>query len=316
MSQKNFVESKNAAFLAQMKARREQGIPSGIPTKFATAPGMTAEKQELEWLQEQLDLARKSEVEIDSLYEVPGRRRTLTESQFLELKNNLSTNPLVTAITIRKRAEGGFEIISGHNRVAAYKELGHKTIKAIVIDGDEYQSTLNAFYANLIQPSLPDFEKYLGFKKIHETTGKTQKEMALEAGIDPSLVTLLFSFSDLPEKALDIIKTSPEIIGASAASSLAKLTKQGKATEVEKAIELLYLGKINQAAAIRLASKGQEEKQINKPKSTKILNGKALFAEMIGYGPSLRINFKTEDDRRKMEKLFEKVIKDSFGKDD
>lgn len=315
MNQKSFVESKNAAFLAQMKARREQGIPSGIPTKFATAPGMTAEKQELEWLQEQLDLARKSEIDIDSLHEVPGRRRMLSDSQFLELKNNLSINPLVTAITVRKKEEGGFEIVSGHNRVAAYKELGYKTIKAIIIDGDEYQSTLNAFYANLIQPSLPDFEKYLGFKKIQEKTGKTQKEMALEAGIDPSLVTLLFSFSDLSEKALNIIKTAPQKIGASAAATFAKLTKQGKREEVENAIEQLYSGKLNQAAAIRFASKCHEEKQSNKPRTKKILNGRNVFAELIVYGTSLRINFKSEDDREKMEKLFEKVIRDSINND-
>lgn len=312
MSQKSFVESKNAAFLAQMKARREQGIPSGIPTKFATAPGMTAEKQELEWLQEQLDLARKSEIEIDSLYEVPGRRRMLSDSQFQELKNNLSTNPLVTAITIRKRDQGGFEIISGHNRVAVYKELGYKTIKAIIIDSDEYQSTLNAFYANLIQPSLPDFEKYLGFKKIHESTGKTQKEMAVEAGIDPSLVTLLFSFSDLSENAINIIKTAPHKIGASAAASFAKLTKQGKSEEVENAIAQLYSGKLNQAAAIRLASKRDETNQNDKPRPKKILNGKIVFAELIGYGTSLRINFKSAEEREKMEQLFEKVITDSL----
>ena len=83
MSKKEYAESKNAAFLAGLKARREEGsVRTGDPAEFATAPGRTAERQEREWLQEQLTLARKSEIELDLLREAKGRRRALTPNQF------------------------------------------------------------------------------------------------------------------------------------------------------------------------------------------------------------------------------------------
>lgn len=309
MSQKAFTESKNAAFLAQMKARREQGISSGEPKEFSTAPGITAERQEREWLQEQLTLARKSEVQLDLLHEVPGRRRMLTETQFLELKNNLSKNPLVSAITVRKREKGGFEIVSGHNRVAAYRELGYTTIKAVVIDGDEHQSNLNAFYANLIQPNLPDFEKFIGFKKIQEFTGKTQKEMAIEAGVAPPLVNLWFSFADIPDEAIEIIKNHPEKIGATAASVFAKLSKAGRKEQVIEAIKLLCSGKLTQSAATKLASKDISKKEAKEVNSKKILSGRNIFAEMRGVNLGLTIRFANEDIRKKVEPLIEELMR-------
>ena len=309
MSQKAFTESKNAAFLAQMKARREQGVSSGEPKEFSTAPGITAERQEREWLQEQLTLARKSEIQLELLHEVPGRRRMLTEAQFLELKNNLSQNQLVSAITVRKRENSGFEIVSGHNRVAAYRELGYTTIKAIIIDGDEHQSDLNAFYANLIQPSLPDFEKFLGFKKIQETTGKTQKEMALEAGVAPPLVNLWFSFSDIPDEAIEIIKNHPEKIGATAASAFAKLAKAGKNEQVIEAIKLLCDGKLTQSAATKLASQNTTKKEPKDIHSKKILSGRHIFAEMRGVNLGLTIRFTSEEVRKKAEPLIEEVMR-------
>src|SRR6478609_7953555 len=75
-------------------------------------------------------LAEKAalEVSLDSLVEVNGRRRKLTQEQFQELKNNLAQHALATPILVRALPDGRFEIVAGHNRVAAYRELGRSTI--------------------------------------------------------------------------------------------------------------------------------------------------------------------------------------------
>ena len=274
MSKKEYAESKNAAFLAGLKARREEGnVRTGDPAEFATAPGRTAERQEREWLQEQLALARKSEIDLDLLHEARGRKRVLTAEQFDELKVNIRQHGLISAITVRTKEKGGFEIVSGHNRVAVIRELGMKTIKAVVVDSDEAQANLNAFYANLIQPSLPDFEKYLGFKRIEEVTGKPRKEMAKDAGVDPSLVTLWFSFADLSDDAIELVATNPEKLGATAATALAKLTKAGKGAQVVDAIRALVNGEINQNEAVRIASKSTPKAVTPAVKPKRILRG-------------------------------------------
>ena len=309
MSKKEYAESKNAAFLAGLKARREEGnVRTGDPEEFATAPGRTAERQEREWLQEQLALARKSEIGLELLHEVAGRRRILSPTQFDELRENICRHGLISAITVRSKEQGGFEIVSGHNRVAVFRELGLKTIKAVIIDSDEAQANLNAFYANLIQPSLPDFEKYQGFKRIEEVTGKTRKMMAQDAGVDPSLVTLWFGFADLPEAAIDLVRQDPAKLGAAAATALAKLCKAGKSDKVVEAIRMLVETDVSQAYAVRLAGKTDRKPGPAMPKPTRVLTGKRLYAELRSSGTTLKITFASTEERERVEALVHRLV--------
>jgi ParB family chromosome partitioning protein len=316
MSKKEYAESKNAAFLAGLKARREEGtVRTGDPAEFATAPGRTAERQERQWLEEQLALARKSEIGLELLHEAKSRKRVLTPQQFNELRENIRLHGMISAITVRTQEQGGFEIVSGHNRVAAARELGHKTIKAVVIDSDEAQANLNAFYANLIQPSLPDFEKYEGFKRIEEVTQKPRKEMAKDAGVDPSMVTLWLSFGDLPEEAIALVKSKPGKLGAAAAAALAKLTKAGKGVMVVEAVRLLIEGNISQIDAVRAASKVASKAGSPAPKPVRILSGKRLYAEMRGTAATLRITFTSQEERARVEALIQKLVVEQSKKD-
>lgn len=309
MSKKEYAATKNAAFLAGVKARREEGgLRSEGPGEFATAPGRTAERQEREWLQEQLALARDSAIELGLLHEVAGRKRHLSPEQFGELKDNIARHGLISAITVRTREQGGFEIVSGHNRVAALRELGEKTVKAIVVDGDEARATLHAFYANLIQPSLPDFEKFLGFQNIEDVTKKSRKEMAEDAGVAPSMVTLWFSFADLPPEAIEMIRTAPEKLGATAASALSKLTRLGRGDQVTHAVKELIEGKITQAQAIVAATRDDGKKPVKAKKARRIMRGKEVYAEISSGAATLRITFLSETERSRVELLINALL--------
>lgn len=309
MSKKEYAESKNAAFLAGLKARREEGsVRTGDPVEFATAPGRTAERQEREWLLEQLALARKSEIGLELLHEAAGRKRALTTEHFEELRANIERHGLISAITVRTKEQGGFEIVSGHNRVAVFRALGLKTIKAVVIDSDEAQANLNAFYANLIQPSLPDFEKFLGFKRIEDVTGKTRKQMAEDAGVAASSVTLWFGFADLPDEALQLVAASPEALGATAASQLGKLTRAGQRAQVIDAVRALVEGRISQAEAVRQAKKQQPPQSRPVSAVQKILRGKNVYAEVQGSASVLKITFTSAAERQRVEKLVQDLI--------
>ena len=212
---------------------------------------------------------------------------------------------------MRKSAENTYEIISGHNRVAAYRELGKEKIAAILLqEEDDSIVEASALYANLFQPDLSDYEKYLGFKKLLETTGKTQKQLALDAGVDEKSVSRWLSFGNLKEEALAIIETNPQKIGGRAVMTLASLTLEGKEKEVLHAIKAIIEGRVTQDAGVKLALQKniEESTSLKKSESINIRMGKKIFCKMIPNKNTLRLNFQTEEQRMAVEEALKVVL--------
>lgn len=312
--------------LRDLKSKSDQAlasIPAGAGVGQAragrpiTAPGATAfmqptidalndrakaaEAKTLE-LEQRLE-QQPTEVSLDRLVEVGSRKRRLSEQQFEELRANLEKNPLVHPIAVRRRADGQFEVVSGHNRVAAYRALGRNTISVVVVDIEESRLDRSAFYANLLQPSLPDYEKYLGFKRERERSGATQKALAREAGISDAIVSMLFAFEDLPAAAIGSLESRPDVLGMNAAAELARLSREGRTEAVTEAVKLLVEGRLTQKEAIAFASRRDVPVQ---PKSgtavpIKIKSGRSDFCQYVAKGTTLRIDFKTEAMRAEAE---------------
>ena len=161
---------------------RERSEPA--TPKIKTSPGMFLDTQHRAVKAEaEIAVLKNRQVRIADLNIVEGRKRQLSEQEFSELKTNLAAFPLITPITIRALPKGGYELVSGHNRVEAYKQLGRTDIDANVIELQDEQVLPAAFYSNLLSPALPDYEKYLGFKQLQRETGKTQAELAKESGV-------------------------------------------------------------------------------------------------------------------------------------
>jgi ParB family chromosome partitioning protein len=297
------IYDKLGAKTAGIKARSVEK-PADKPPR--TAPGMflnaaqriDAAESRVEELEARLKDAEANggsrEIVLDDLHEVSTRRRRLSSGEYIELKENLRNNPLVQAITVRPRAEGGFEIVSGHNRVAIYRELGRSTILATVQAMDEERADLGGFYANLLHPSLPDFEKYLGFKRRQERTGKTQKELAEEAGLPVQTLSDLFSFEKLPPEVRDMLDQRPHLLGSSAAGKLAQAAGAGRGQAVIEAVQKLATEEnFTQAQAVAHANKIVSAPKA-KPQASVIRNGKKTFCKIEARGSKLVIDFTEE----------------------
>lgn len=106
-------------------------------------------------LEAQLEERAALEVPLDALVEVHGRRRKLTSEQFQELKSNLAQHALATPILVRALAGDRYEIVAGHNRVAAYRELGRSTIRANVASIEEGRSSSQRSFPTCFRRLLP-----------------------------------------------------------------------------------------------------------------------------------------------------------------
>lgn len=255
----------------------EKKVEDLAPVVPRTAPGKIMHThQQLARAEEELEVFRNNnKVKIADLHEVPGRKRNLTKTAFEELKLNLANNPLAHSIVVRPRKQGGFEIIAGHNRVQAYRELGFKEIQADIRDFDDNSVFEAAFYSNLFNSPLSDFEKYLGFREIQETTKETHGEMAKRAGVSREQITKIFAFERFTPAAKELLEKHPHVLGSNAAQRMTSANE----SRVLPALQKLIAGECTEAQAVSLALAGSEAKPA-KAEPIVIRSGKRTFAEI------------------------------------
>jgi ParB family chromosome partitioning protein len=292
-------------------------VPRTAPGQLMDLQGKYAHaKDRIKELEALLAQGRSLEIPLDELHAVPGRRRKLTEEQFSELVENLRNNPLVQAITVRPRAAGGFEIVSGHNRVEAYRLLGRETITAVGLETADDLVELSAFYANLLQPSLPDYEKYLGFKRRQQQTGKSQAELAVEAGIPATTVSDLFSFDKLPPEALAHLSAAPQILGSKAATRLAQATESGNGALVIEAVQMLAKdSRFTQSQAVAHATRARSAETPARPQARVIKNGKQTFCRIQARGNRVVLEFAAslgEQETAEWARQFEQYVREKM----
>jgi ParB family chromosome partitioning protein len=318
MEQSMSIYDKLGAKTAGIKARTIEKATEKSPR---TAPGMflsatqrmdeaEARVEELEAKLREAEAMGGREIALDAIHEAPGRRRKLTERQYSELKENLRNNSLVTPVTLRKRQAGGYEIVSGNNRVAVYRELGRSHILAVVLDSDENQAEINAFYANLLQSDLTDFEKFLGFRRILEKhPTQTHAQVAEGAGVSRSFVSQLMAFEDLPEEVLGILAERPELIGANAAQDFAALAKKGRSEQVLKAVRRIANGEIDQGKAVKEAASDPATKlAAAKTEPVRIRIGRSTYCDMRRANNVLRLQFQSAEEASAVQDAIEEML--------
>lgn len=244
-------------------------------------------------LETQLEERAALEVPLDALVEIDGRRRKLTAEQFQELKSNLAQHALATPILVRALPDARYEIVAGHNRVAAYRELGRATIRANVASIEEGEIEFAAFFSNLLSPSLTDFEKYWNFKRLQELSGLTRTEISESAGLSKSHVTRIFSFDALPDAAKVALAERPERLGSNAAQKLAALTEAGKAEKVIEAVRRLVDDEaFTQDKAVSFAA---EKPRVATPSATVVRTGRRKVCEVSTRNGVVGVRFFEKD---------------------
>jgi ParB family chromosome partitioning protein len=281
-------------------------------TDFRSGPGRTMfAHQELAKTQELLKAVKAGKVKIADLHEVPGRKRTLTKLAFEELKANLANNPLAHAIVVRTRKEGGFEIVAGHNRVQAYRELGRLEIEADIREFEDEKVFEAAFYSNLFNSPLSDFEKYLGFKEIQEATHETQEAMAKRAGVKQPAIAKIFSFDRFTPAAKKLLEQNPHVLGSNAAQRLVN----AKEDKVLPALEKLIAKQCTEEQAVSMAL----AEKLGKPKTTKpnetvIRRGAKTFATIKQTKTLISITFKDESNVPSLLEKIQEMVEEAAKK--
>jgi ParB family chromosome partitioning protein len=119
----------------------------------------------------------------------PNQPRVIFDDYELsQLAVSIQQNGLLQPITVRKKDDVGFEVISGERRLRASKLIGMEHIPCIVINSSEAQSAVLAILENIQRSDLNYIEEALSIKTLIERFGITQEDCAVKLGVAQSTV--------------------------------------------------------------------------------------------------------------------------------
>ena len=301
----------------EVKPRDPNTAPQTSPAKL-----MEFNDAALEWKARVDDLTQKLEeagkgatrmFPLDRLHKKEGRQKTLSPEDADKLRENLRFNKLDSPITVVRREDGDWRIVSGNNRVDMYRELGRTEIEGVEKDYDEIEEDKQAFFSNLLHDSLTAFGKYQGFKTLIDNHGYTQDEIAKFSGYVASEISRIMSFAKLPDEAIEIIKQNPSSVGANTVAEIASIINGGKKERALDALRDIVSGKSEQGAAVEKAKKPES---ITAAKSSvdvneyKIKKGKASYADIRAVDKTIRISLKDSANRSILAEKIYALIKE------
>lgn len=194
---------------------------SGIPKRRALGRGLeelfNSEILDYSSVEEKIvNETPKDEITMIDLAELrsnPYQPRKIFDEQALEeLANSIKEHGVFQPIIV-KRSIKGYEIIAGERRVKASLMAGLTQIPAIVRDFNDTQMMEIALLENLQRENLTAIEEATAYKKLQETLGLTQEELAKRLGKSRSHITNMLGLLTLPDTIQEDISAKKITMG-------------------------------------------------------------------------------------------------------
>ena len=101
-----------------------------------------------------------TEVPLSELHPFVGHPFEVRDDEDMQkLVDSIRENGVLTNLTVRRRAEGGYEIISGHRRFHAAQRAGLDSVKVQVRDIDDDQAIIDMVDSNIQRDHISPMEK-------------------------------------------------------------------------------------------------------------------------------------------------------------
>ena len=118
-----------------------------------------------------------------------------------ELAQSIRTFGLIQPITVRKKADGHYQIISGERRFRACSMTGMDLIPAYVREADDQGMLEMAIVENVQRSDLDPIEVALSYRRLIEECDLTQEQMASRVGKSRVSVTNYLRLLRLPARS-------------------------------------------------------------------------------------------------------------------
>ena len=181
------------------------------------------------------------EVELGAIHNNPFQPRiTFNEAEIDGLAESIQSQGLLQPILLRKRAAGGYEIISGERRFRAMKKLGFDKAPAIVRPATTDREMLEmAIVENIQRADLNGIEEAVAYQKLLLECGLSHEDLSRRMGKSRSAVTNILRLLKLPTEVQDMVRSGA--ISAGHARAILSIDDPVKQKELAERIVLQKL---------------------------------------------------------------------------
>ncbi len=129
-------------------------------------------------------------------------RKVFDPAAMAELTESIRTYGVLQPLTVRKIADGSFELVAGERRLRASRAAGLDKVPCILVNVSEQDSGLLALVENLQRQDLDFIEEAEGLRTLIRTYGMSQEEASRCIGLSQSAVA----------NKLRLLRLSPELL--------------------------------------------------------------------------------------------------------
>lgn len=159
-------------------------------------------------------MSEMAEVAISSIEPNPLQPRTAFDEEALqELASSIAQLGVIQPITLRRRADGKYTIISGERRWRASQIAGLERLPAYIREVDDENLHAMALVENIQRQDLNAIEIALGMQRLVEECGLTQEAMADKVGKKRSTVSNYLRLLSLPSEVQLALKEGMITVG-------------------------------------------------------------------------------------------------------
>jgi ParB family chromosome partitioning protein len=246
---------------------------------------------------------------IDKIVASPYQVRQITQQTLEDLMESIrDTGGLITPIVVRPLGDG-YELIAGHTRYSACKQLGYNEIPAVVRPMADAEAARALAADNLTRKDLADFEI---FKQLNTLFAagflKSNSEASRLLGRTRQDIIRYQAYGQLPPEVIELLDAQPDLIGAAAAKNMLDFLPSRTDCVIE-ACRRLASGRLkNQSAALSWIEQQYREKPIRNEQ--RVLDKAGATVGKIVWGESgLKLVGKTLD-LAKVEAAIKKSLQD------
>lgn len=163
---------------------------------------------------EPVDTSDILRIPVEMIEPNPFQPRLSFDQQALnELAESIRTFGLIQPITVRKKGEGKYQIISGERRFKACRIAGMEMVPAYIRDANDQGMLEMAIVENIQRENLDPIEVAMSYQRLIEECNLTQEQMADRVGKKRASVTNYLRLLKLPAKVQHDLKVGLLSVG-------------------------------------------------------------------------------------------------------
>ena len=160
------------------------------------------------------DTADILRIPVDLIEPNPYQPRMSFDQEALEeLADSIRTLGLIQPITVRRKSDSRYQIISGERRFRACRLAGLDMIPAYIRDTNDQEMLEMAIVENIQREDLDPIEVAMSYQRLIEECSLTQEQMAIRVGKKRASVTNYLRLLKLPAKIQHDLKVGLLSVG-------------------------------------------------------------------------------------------------------